>query len=90
MGKKLSSNIDYFEGYQLLGIVSQLRDYSLAFFINKSLDIELKKYEDMDITDNEGGESAFSWYFYKDEHQLRMLWSKPETRDELLQSLSKV
>jgi len=29
-------------------------------------------------------------HFYKDEHQLRMLWSNPETRDELLQSLSKV
>ena len=28
--------------------------------------------------------------FYKDEHQLRMLWSNPETRDELLQKLSKV
>lgn len=29
-------------------------------------------------------------YFYKDEHQLRMLWSNPETRDELLKSLSKI
>lgn len=67
MGKKLSSNIDYFEGYQLLGIVSQLRDYSLAFFINKSLDIELKKYEDMDLIDNESDKLGFSWYFYKDE-----------------------
>jgi len=28
--------------------------------------------------------------FYKDEHQLRMLWSNPETRDKLLQSLSKI
>ena len=29
-------------------------------------------------------------HFYKDEHQLRMLWSKPETREELLKWLSKV
>lgn len=29
-------------------------------------------------------------HFYKDEHQLRMLWSNPETRDELLKSLSKI
>lgn len=28
--------------------------------------------------------------FYKDESQLRMLWSNPETREELLQSLSKI
>ncbi len=28
--------------------------------------------------------------FYKDENQLRELWSKPETRDELLQKLSKI
>ncbi len=68
MAKKLSSNIDYFEGYKLLGIASQLKDYSLVFFINQNLDIDLKKYEDMDITDNEGGVSAFSWYFYKDKH----------------------
>lgn len=29
-------------------------------------------------------------HFYKDESQLRMLWSSPETRDDLLQSLSKI
>ena len=28
--------------------------------------------------------------FYKDENQLRELWSKPETRDELLQKLSRI
>lgn len=28
--------------------------------------------------------------FYKDEHQLRMLWSNPETRDELLVGLSHI
>ena len=68
MAKKLSSNIDYFEGYKLLGIASQLKDYSLVFFINQNLEIDLKKYEDMDIVDNEGNKSVFSWYYYKDEH----------------------
>lgn len=66
MGKKLSSNIDYFEGYQLLGIVSQLKDYSLALFINQSIEIELKKYKDMVLIDSENNRLGFSWYFYKD------------------------
>ncbi len=29
-------------------------------------------------------------HFYNDEHQLRILWSKPETREELLKSLAKI
>jgi len=67
MAIKLSANIDYFEGYQLLGLASQLKDYSLAFFINQKLDINLKKYENLDFCDSEGQSHSFSWYFYEDE-----------------------
>lgn len=69
MAKKLSANIDYFEGYQLLGLVSQLKDYSLAYFLNQKLEIDLKKYEDLDYNDSEGQNHSFSWYFYEDEQQ---------------------
>lgn len=67
MAKKLSANIDYFEGYQLMGIVSQLKDYSLAYFINQKLEIDLKKYENLDFYDGDGEKHSFSWYFYEDE-----------------------
>lgn len=67
MAKKLSANIDYFEGYQLLGLVSQLRDYSLAYSLNQKLEINLKKYEDLDFYDSDGQNHNFSWYFYNDE-----------------------
>lgn len=68
MANKLISDIDYFEGYQLLGIVSHLKDYSLAFFLNQNLEIDLKKYKDMTFVDGEGKKFDFSWYFYKNEH----------------------
>ena len=62
MKKKISLNINYFEDYQLLAIVGTLKDYTLAFFINKQLDLHLRKYDDLSISD--GGES-FSWFYYK-------------------------
>jgi len=74
MAKKLSANIDYFEGYQLLGIVSQLKDYSLAYFLNDKLDIDLKKYENLDFYDSEGQNHSFSWYFYEDEQMSAKLY----------------
>lgn len=57
----MSLNINYFEDYQLLSIVSHLKDYTLVYFINKQLDLHLKKYDDLSISE----EGAFSWYYYK-------------------------
>jgi hypothetical protein len=68
MAKKLSTNIDYFEGYQLLGLVSHLKDYSLAFFLNQELNINLKKYINLNFDDVDGINQSFSWYCHKDEH----------------------
>ncbi|PLX13292.1 MAG: IPExxxVDY family protein [Marinilabiliales bacterium] len=64
MAKKLNIEIDYFDGYQLLGIVSQLKDYTLAFHINSAVNIDLKKYKDFNFADKEGNLSSFSWYYY--------------------------
>lgn len=57
----MSLSINYFEEYQLLSIVSPLKDYTLAYFINKQLDLHLKKYNDLNISE----ERAYSWYYYK-------------------------
>ena len=58
----MSLDTNYFEDYHLLAIVSPLKDYTLAFFINKKLDLRLKKYGDLRVS-TKGG--TYSWYYYK-------------------------
>lgn len=64
MAKKLSVDIDYFDGYQLVGIVSQLKDYTLAYHINKEVDIDLKKFNDFSLSDKSENLYNFSWYYF--------------------------
>jgi len=61
MTKKLKIESNLFEGYSLLALVTHLKDYRLAYFINGALNFQLKKYDDLKIP---GKESAFSWYYY--------------------------
>ena len=64
---KLSSDIDYFEDCQLLGLVSQLKDYRLAFFVNNQMGFNYKKYDNLDFYDSSGNKKSASWYYYYDE-----------------------
>ncbi len=66
MPKKLSKNINYFEDYRLLAIVSNLKDYSLCFHINGMLKQDLVKYDDLIFDFSSGPEMSFSWYYYHD------------------------
>lgn len=61
MAKRLKLKIDYFEGYNLLSIVSQLKDYRLTFFINEAVEIDLKKYDDLKVAGNDG---SYSWFYF--------------------------
>lgn len=61
MTKKLKIESNLFEGYSLLALVTHLKDYRLAYFINDELNFQLKKYDDLRIS---GKESTFSWYYY--------------------------
>ena len=63
MTKKLSFDFDYTEDFQLLGIVTQFKDYRLAFFLNNELGLDLKKYEDLKLSEKGG---KYSWYRYID------------------------
>jgi len=63
MAKKLKTKIDYFEGYQLIGMVSQLKDYTIAYMLNETLEFDFKKYEDLEIIDTNEKVNNFSWYF---------------------------
>lgn len=62
MKKTVSFNIDYHEDYNLLAIVSPIKDYTLSFFINKLLDLQMKKYDDLTFNSKK---SSYPWYYYK-------------------------
>lgn len=68
MLNKLSTDIDFTDDYHMLSLVSQHKDYSLCFHINKVLNFEFEKYDDFF---NEVGDPdvnpGYSWYYYYDE-----------------------
>jgi|FLOH01.1.fsa_nt_gi hypothetical protein len=66
MSKRLSKNIDYFEDYHLVAIVSHLKDYTLCYHINLSLKIDLVKFEDLSFSLSQVEENSFSWYYFED------------------------
>ena len=66
MSKKLSKNIDYFEDYHMLAIVSHLKDYTLCYHINTELKLDLIKYEDLVFPIPPAEENSFSWYYFED------------------------
>lgn len=65
MKKKLKHKLD-FEG-NLIGINCALPDYSLSFFINRALNIDLRKCEDFPYyVVKEEAEWKFSVFYYND------------------------
>ncbi len=60
MARKLQLKIDYFDEYDMLAIVSHLKDYRLAFHINQKLGSHLKKFDDLVILNAE--EQNYTWY----------------------------
>jgi hypothetical protein len=67
MSKKNEEEIDYFEDYQFIAIVSHLKDYTLCYNINLNLDFDLVKYDDLVVHSISETESSFTWYYFKDE-----------------------
>lgn len=63
MAKKLKLDFDYFEDYNLLSIATQMKDYTLAFHINRTLEISLKKYDDLVIS---GRDADYPWFYYSE------------------------
>lgn len=66
MAKKLNLNIDYFEGYYILGIVSHLKDYFLTFHLNDKLQTDLKKANDFIYADKNDNLLELSCYYQDD------------------------
>ena len=67
MSKKRLTEVDNFEEYQMVAIVSHLKDYTLCYHINLNLDFDLVKYNDLVIISPQGDENSFTWYYFKDE-----------------------
>lgn len=47
--KKLKLNADYSYNFHLIGIISQSKDFTVSWAINKALDIGLKKESDLEV-----------------------------------------
>lgn len=79
MAKKLSLDVNLFEGIKTLGLVSHIKDYRLAYFINNVLGIQLKRYADFTIGERKG---SYSWYYFTEGgnyHNITLLNNNHET-----------
>jgi hypothetical protein len=63
MAKKLTFETNLTEGIKMLGLVTHLKDYRLAFFINRKLEIQLKKFADFECSCAKG---VYSWYYFSE------------------------
>lgn len=54
------------EDFQLIAIHTQLEDYRLAYFINKTIGINLSKSKNEILVKNNKVEASFSRFFYED------------------------
>ncbi len=64
MAKKLSFNIDFSSEYSFIGIACQLKDYRLAFFLNKQLNLNLKRISDFVQGSADKEEISYSLFNY--------------------------
>lgn len=66
MALKLKLDIDYSEDYRIIGISSHLKDFRLAFFLNKSLKLDLRKINDFTFQSSVNKPILnYSFYFYQ-------------------------
>lgn len=62
MSKVLSFDLEFEHDYKLIGIHSSLEDYRMAYFLNQSLEIQLKRYpEDLDFESQKGHFSVYEY-----------------------------
>lgn len=64
MAKKLSAKIDFSSEYTLIGISCHLKDYRLTFFLNKNLNIQLRRMDDFIQAGSNKEDLNYSVYFY--------------------------
>ena len=77
--------IDDFEtiNYSLIAIHSNLEDYRLAYFINKTLNLELKKNEKDIPIETKFGNSDFARFVFDDENQA-VFWNFIQNKNQII------
>lgn len=88
--KQLHIETDSTEDYQLIGISSPSKEYRLAYYINKTLGIDLRRQKDLNTTImSEREMTPFSLFFYPEEeceHSYYLL-SNSNTKSKLIPDL---
>lgn len=73
--KKLEADINY--DFSVIGMITPMKEYKLAWYINKVLDIQLIKEVDIELDFLKSRNILISNYFYETEHSyLRLLKNK--------------
>ncbi len=71
-------DIDYSYDFELIGIISPLKGYKLAWEINNRLEVKLIKENDLQITFKNRSECSFSYFSYRVEgNVLKLFRNKP-------------
>ncbi len=80
--KKKRLDIDYSYDFELIGIISPLKGYKLAWEINNWLDVKLIKEPDLHITFKANIEANFSYFsFHSEASVLKLFKNKPNETD---------
>ncbi len=80
--KKKRLDIDYSYDFELIGIISPLKGYKLAWEINNRLEVKLIKEGDLQITFKNLSECSFSYFSYQVEgNTLKLFRNKPNEQE---------
>ncbi len=80
--KKKRLDIDYSYDFELIGIISPLKGYKLAWEINNRLEVKLIKENDLLITFKNRSEGNFSYFSYQVEgNVLKLFRNKPNEQE---------
>lgn len=86
--KKLKLKADYSYDFHLIGVISQSKDYTVSWAINKTLGIELRKESDLEV-DLKNAEQLIvsNFVFENDFRRFTLLANKVVTETAMTQKL---
>lgn len=86
--KKLKLKADYSYDFHLIGVISQSKDYTVSWAINKALGIELRKESDLEV-DLKNAEKLIvsNFVFENDFRRFTLLANKVVTETAMTQKL---
>ncbi|SMD37296.1 hypothetical protein SAMN04488029_3335 [Reichenbachiella faecimaris] len=86
--KKLKLKADYSYDFHLIGIISQSKDYTVSWAINRALDIGLKKESDLEVDLKNAEKLTISnFVFENDFRRFTLLANKVLTETAMTQKL---